>query len=63
MHIILDLFLDPVSMRQAVWIQPKEHLSLFLCDRQDEAMRIASELVALNDDRKGNDCKGVGNRS
>ena len=30
----------------------KRALELFLCDRQEEAMRIASELVALNDDKE-----------
>lgn len=37
----------------------KRALELFLCDRQEEAMRIASELVALNDDRKEMTAKGV----
>lgn len=37
----------------------KRALELFLCDRQEDAMRIASELVALNDDRKEMTAKGV----
>ena len=37
----------------------KRALELFLCDRQEDAMCIASELVALNDDRKEMTAKGV----